>query len=579
MGTFQKLCCAGVLVALLAPVANADILLFKNGGIKEVKIIKAYMKKPARGGGPKEHILCRDEDGKEHEYMVKDIGQIIKKKPSWEERAEDKEWYEKEVKRVPEREWQKQISFARRIRLRNRCKYLEEEAYHHFRIGYELRKPELKDDPEVHGNIAKMLERDYRLIDEAREEWRWVFNHKKEGFIAQSGGIQPPDHVTLAKWATREGLYDEALAEYNAALTLDPNYMAAKIGLERLKKALEVPVNPQLFKLVKERIETAIKFLLPQQHPDGSFGSDVANAGVKGFHGMTCLAGLALVSWWEFQILEDFDRAQSPPAALLKLVQFVLQNKDESPKLSGPDVWGPVFRLPLLARLYKKEAFKGLQREIKERALETVKDLQEKVRSDGGWSYYDFTPSGSTFVTAAAVHGFMDLVELGIEVDQNMIVKGCEMMKGNMNGEGRYCYHSGVRGEPVEGCAGRSSQAESAILRAGQGGQALPISVDNFMKYRHLLEAIKGQPGTHIGTGMTAPYYYLFSHYWTTRATKLLPKNMQMSVRKSIGEIIVRDQEGDGAFSDSPLIKDWKICGTALGVMIMYEVARDAKHE
>jgi hypothetical protein len=156
-----------------------------------------------------------------------------------------------------------------------------------------------------------------------------------------------------------------------------------------------------------------------------------------------------------------------------------------------------------------------------------------------------------------------------------MIRRAADSVTHARQSPGLYGYH--YQGQEDEiGCAGRSSLCEYALIRAGKGDkEALAKSVENFFKHRHLLEAIKDQEGTHIGQGMTAPYYYLFGHYWTSRAIHLLPKEKQLEYFKKMREILVRNMKPNGEFTDTPLTKDNEVYGTAFGALWAYQIALD----
>jgi hypothetical protein len=560
MKTALRVLAVAALPALFAPAAaRADILLFKNGEVVECRILGSEVRKTPGQGGPKEYLKIQLEDGSKKEYLVKDVAQVIKRKPSWEVRKENKDWYAKTAPTIAET-WQAQEKFGLDCR---RKKYLDDEVVVHLKKAWDLRKSEIKPEIDAHSNMAKMLESKYGLFEEAKDEWRWVYAKKKEGVDTAS------QHVTLAKWCTTEGLYDEALVEYSTALEKEPANSTARSGLEKLRKALEVPVDAQLYRIVKEPLTKAVNFLKASQNKDGSFGSDITEAG---HHGTSSLAGLSLIALWEFQTLEDLEKAKEPPKELVALLNWTLSYKEKGKNLRGPDVWGPIFRLEFLAKCYKKYAFDSKKEAIKARAVETLQELQACDCDDGGWAYYDFVKQGITFVTASGIVSMVEAKNAGLPFDADMIGKAAETVKKVKQGPGAYSYRPGVQEAPV-GCAGRSSLCELALMMAGQNQGGLGTAVDNFLKYRHLLEAIKGQAGTHIGEGKTAPYYYLFGHYWTARAIKKLPKSAQRTYLKKICDEILLDQQSQGEFWDWPLHKDHKVCGTALGALCLYQIA------
>lgn len=87
-----------------------------------------------------------------------------------------------------------------------------------------------------------------------------------------------------------------------------------------------------------------------------------------------------------------------------------------------------------------------------------------------------------------------------------------------------------------------------------------------------MIQKIKGQRGTHIGEGRTAPYYYLYGHYWMARAIKALDRPMRNAYLERLRDAILADQEKDGTFWDWPMFRHHRTCGTALGAMCLYQI-------
>ncbi|MHC4608266.1 MAG: hypothetical protein ACYTAF_15255, partial [Planctomycetota bacterium] len=212
---------------------------------------------------------------------------------------------------------------------------------------------------------------------------------------------------------------------------------------------------------------------------------------------------------------------------------------------------------------------------IEKRTKMTIDELKKKVKPDGGWVYYNFVRAGTTFLTATTLCGMLDCRDAKLPSDNGMIDKACgSLMKCKM-GKGQWTYRIGLRREAAVGVAGRSSLCEMVMMRAGKDQGGLQTAVDNFFKHRHLLEAIKGRSGTHIGTGKTAPYYYHFGHYWTTRAIKALPRSAWGRYLNKMKEIVLKDQGTAGEFFDWPMAKAHKVFGTGLGALNLYELATE----
>lgn len=557
------------MVSLLGPAAvSADVYVKKTGEVIEGKTIKVNMK-PIKGKGstPKPHYVVKTEEGKEIEISEADIAYVVKAKPSWEVRAENKAWYEKEAPKIKD-DWKSREAFGKAIRKK---KYLEAEAEIQFKKAYELRKPEIKDEVESHAMMAKVLESDWELYETAKEEWRWVYNKKRETCDA------PAKLVTLAKWCIDEGLYDEAAEAYNEALKANPAYKDAQKGLKRLENSPKV--NGQFYRALYGKLNIMVARLESQRKGDGSFGSDVDEAAVHGKLGMTSLVGLALLAKWDFNVMKNASAMDTCPGSVKAIMPFIclVNEKGKIPEDQSKDVWGPIWRLMFLGQAYKHDAVgPALKKRIEKRTKETFAELATLQRPDGGWAYYEFVKNGITFVTACCIVAMMDCKEAGLEIDEKMLEKACESVKTASSRKGMYGYHYQGGGESDIGCAGRSSLCEYSLIRAGKGDvEALQVAVDNFFKHRHLLEAIKDQPGTHIGQGQTAPYYYLFGHYWTTRAIHLLPKEKWSEYYKKLRDIIIRNMRPNGDLTDTPLTRDAEVYGTAFGALWAYQMALD----
>ncbi|MHC4608554.1 MAG: hypothetical protein ACYTAF_16705, partial [Planctomycetota bacterium] len=500
---------------------------------------------------------------------IRDFG-LIRREASWITREKRKKWYDREAKKIDETSWKDHEKIANRCKTRD---HLDKEMAHHYKKAWELQKDGIADTVQAHMSFARKLERTYMMFGAAREEWRWVYNSK----LSEINKDSAKDRVKLGDWCRKNGLYDESFKEYEAALAIDPGNSRAKKGMDELSKLLEVPINQQMYNAVKDPFNKAMKYLIGTQNKDGSFGADIRVAGVHGHHGCSALAGLALIAKWEFDSLEDYGKSAAPSKELEEVLKFSLTNIADEKKLRGPDGWGPAWRLIFLAKAYQKKGLKKYHGEIEKRVKMTLDELKPKARPDGGWVYYHFVKAGTTFLTAVVNCGMLDCRDAKLPYEQDMIDKACaSMMKCKMN-TAMWTYRIGLSREAAVGVAGRSSLCEMDMIRAGKDQGGLSASVPNFFKHRELLRAIKGRRGTHIGEGKTAPYYYLFGHYWTTRAIKYLPRNeWQMHLNK-MRDVFLKDQESDGSFTDWPMAKAHKTFGAALGALTLYELATEPK--
>jgi hypothetical protein len=537
----------------------ADVVSLKDGSVIECKITNSSVVK-----NNQQFIEIENEKKEKREIPVDQIAAIYKGETSWEARERNMKWYNDQKDKVKDT-WAAHASFAKQCKQRK----LDDQHLTHARKAYEMRKAEAKDDMEAHDQMARWLEKELSLFDEAQGEYRLVYEKKLE-----KAKDKDSEHYNLGKWCETKALYDEAEKEYNEAIKLNAKNTMAKQGLDRLKQIREVLVNPQLFRTVKDQMKSAVAFYKTKGNPDGSYGSDVVEAGVQGHRAQAALCGLGLIAQWEFDGADKPDVLKTIPREIDKVLAFIIGAPEEKKALRGPDVWGNVWSIAFLTQCYKKQQFKAQKDQIKAKIDACYGALTRLQGPDGGWSYYDFARNTSTsFVTAAAIIHMHDAKKAGIPIPDQIYQRAVNCLKGCKQSDGIFMYATGTR-QTVEGSQGRATVCETALYLAGQASKAqIQNAVENFFKYRHILSAVKGKAGTHMGTGGTAPYYYLFGHYWCARAIKQLDKSVQNAYLAKLRDVLLPDQEGDGCMWDFPLPKHHKEYGSALGGLTLYQIA------
>jgi tetratricopeptide (TPR) repeat protein len=335
---------------LITSAAFADVISLKDGSVIECKITNSSIIK-----NNQQFIEVENEKKERKEIAVDQIAAIYKGETSWEIREKNLKWYESQKDKIKDT-WASQASIAKECKRRK----LDEQHQLHAKKAYELRKAEAKDDMEAHSQMAYWLEKELSLFDEAQDEYRMVYEKKKEKAQDKDG-----EHYNLGKWCETKSLYDEAETEYNDALKLNAKNSMAKQGLDRLRQIREVLVNPVLFRTVKDQMKSAIGFYKTKGNPDGSYGSDVEEAGVQGHRAQAALCGMGLIAQWEFDGAERPEALKAVPGEIDKVLKFVLGAPEEKKALRGPDVWGNVWSIAFLTMCYKKQQFKSQKDAIK----------------------------------------------------------------------------------------------------------------------------------------------------------------------------------------------------------------------
>jgi hypothetical protein len=286
------------------------------------------------------------------------------------------------------------------------------------------------------------------------------------------------------------------------------------------------------------------------------------------------MAGLALLAQWEFEGVDRPDALKSAPAELKGCLDYILSQPEQKKALRGPDVWGNIWAIEFLLGCHDKDAFRGEQQKIKSKLQACIDALIQMQGPDGGLYYYDKNASKSnSFVGAPAILGLLRAKREGFNVPETGFQKLVSHLKACKQQDGIFMYKTGVR-QSAQGSCARGAACELALQLAGQGSvQAVQLAVENFFKNRHILEVLKGKTGTHMGDGGTAPYYFLYSHYYTSRAIKVLDKGAQTAHLTKLRDLMLGCQEDDGSWSDWPRTKGHKVYGAAFGALTLYHIA------
>src|SRR5688572_3191529 len=217
---------AVLLVLVMTSPSRGDFFVMKNGSVIEGKF-KSY--DPIK----KTFTIITDERGTTKTLKESDLKFHQRtSRTTWERRAEHFATYEKSKKPQVKPTWEAHVALGKWCSTH----MLPEKKTEHFRIARTLRVQKLvddiaagkllpKDETEGRLKIAKWLERELGLFNEAKEEFTIAYGIKRVLF----GEDATPDiHYRLGKWCEEVELDDLALANYESALALNPRHSGAK---------------------------------------------------------------------------------------------------------------------------------------------------------------------------------------------------------------------------------------------------------------------------------------------------------------------------------------------------------------
>jgi hypothetical protein len=312
-------------------------------------------------------------------------------------------------------------------------------------------------------------------------------------------------------------------------------------------------------------------------------------AGVQAIRGMTAISAEALLADWDLQYYKDPVAAGKPPKQVTDAIDFLNTGKKGTGPFLGDDLWGPALSLQFFIRCYTRPYLADRQADFKKGMDQSVADLAKLQRQDGGWNYYGRlvvpTDTSCSFLSATILTNLVAAKNIGINVDPSMIQRARDFLGTTKFGEGTYKYsaETGFEKEgkkntsfsPV-GASARSPLCELACMSAGGGNpNCLDKAIQYFIRFQPILNKLRNGPQaahTHTGQGKTAPYYFMFGHYWTARCTRQARRDMRTMYQQYIKVYIENARDADGTFKDFTGTKAYRLYATALGVLAMHEL-------
>ena len=240
--------------------------------------------------------------------------------------------------------------------------------------------------------------------------------------------------------------------------------------------------------------------------------------------------------------------------------------------------WGAAFGLVHADGLLR--AWPGEAPDLDDLAKGWVAFAWKKQKACGGWHYRADAADGSVAVlTASMAEGLRAWERRGFAVDAKRLARGLEDLRRNRDRRGSAgYYHDGSYGSTgaeawtTPESAGRSVQAALALVDAGiEKPEALAAALRRFTgEYRHLLA--QRQVYAHTPPYMIAGYYYHFGVHFAARALGRagLPEKERAAIRRLLLHELLRHQEEDGSWIDSPA--GGKPYATALALLSLREL-------
>lgn len=428
-------------------------------------------------------------------------------------------------------------------------------------LGPALEDPEDADFPralflkssldQLEGSVADARPDRERLVDEFPESrWAWLAAAflENESFLELSATKKP-----------RLAWPDEAIL----ALVAEP--LPAPVGVEASAQA---------------RLQ-GLTWLAAARSQEGGWPSldelGLAEGDVPGL--ITCavdaLAARALLA-------EGDEHRAGAAGALAHLLDVDRRRRERNdpPLYMDYTGWAAWAQLELVAEAL--EAKVGDADDLRAFGSRLVGDLEDRVRKNGGWSYYlsgdaegaNAVEQSISFTTAAVVIGLHRARAAGVEVPPALIDGALDCLEAMRSESGLFAYMlhhpSGAaqHGAPV-GAAGRGPACELALFLGGRSSvDRLGHSIDLFTQHAGGLSGEVGKALMHAGEGGVGCHYPFFDYLMAARAAQHLPESRRRPFGLMLEELVLQARLEDGSFQDTPLL------GRAFGTAAALETLR-----
>ncbi len=310
-------------------------------------------------------------------------------------------------------------------------------------------------------------------------------------------------------------------------------------------------------------VREGVDYLLRQQKTDGRW------VNVRGqFDFKEAITALACKALYETR---DVSPEASEAARKKGLAYFEKWMERKVPG-SGMNMWQWIVGAHLYAKL-TTDAAEDAKKPLLEKLQLCVEQLKKSQNAGGCWTYAGADPS--TFSTGGALVALWEAKQAGAGVEEAMIEKAFQGMAKLKTEKGTYQYSSIRETEDFDptdprGAAGRGAPCYLAefLWKKCDMGQ-LERALDDFLKYRKHLKAVRKATDWHAGKYANAPYFFFYDYYYAAQAANLLKDELRAKTATELRNDMLEIQEVDGSWLD------WHIGGKSYGAAMALMVLKN----
>jgi hypothetical protein len=288
-------------------------------------------------------------------------------------------------------------------------------------------------------------------------------------------------------------------------------------------------------------IEHGLKWLLSQQHDDGSFGSGPYQGNVA----VTALSGMAMMA-------HGSSPGRGPHGGPMnRCVEYLLARAQPSGFIEGPDasrgpMYGHGFATMFLAECYGMSP----RADLREKLVKAVKIIVGSQNKDGGWRYKPVRDAADISVTVCEVMALRAARNAGLFVPNETIDRSIDYVKRSQNADGGFMYMiQGGGSEFPRSAAGVVALYSAGIYKGPEIAKGLDY-LDRFIPAE--------------GVVRRESYFY-YGHYYAVQAMWHAGGERWTRWFPAIRDELISRQRDDGSWTSA----EGNECATAMACIVL----------
>lgn len=340
----------------------------------------------------------------------------------------------------------------------------------------------------------------------------------------------------------------------------------------------------------RSAVQRAVRWLLSQQKPDGSWGEGSADsvqmlwaspethyAFKIGAHALVCMALL--------EIEETPERRTALERGLKWLIEARIPKRGNEWDVDC--TWSALYGFQAMVAAAQDKRFAGPEWKprIEARGAELYALLEHNQEPLGGWGYYEGPvvsrrPTWSTsFATACVVPALCEAKAMGWRIDPKVIEQAQKYLERCALPTGAYQYdlrpvprRPGESIDNVKGSLGRIQVCNWARRRAGDSrvtDEKIEAGLAAFFTHHKFLDVARLRPIPHEAYYANAAYFYMFGHCYAAFAINELPREKRAALHAQLRTELMKTQWDEGSFLDFLNTSFMKLSGTSFAVLAL----------